>query len=104
MSPIACGAACRDAARSHFDSRLHNRSNDGFGGGSEVTENLLWNTCRESSDHANFNSWDRQPFWTDVLYGNGTGSLTPAFNTIHHVSRLLACSLARSILFVERHV
>ncbi len=25
--------------------------NDGFGGGSEVTENLGYNTCRESSDH-----------------------------------------------------
>jgi len=56
--------------------------NDGFGGGSVVTENLLWNTCRESSDHANFNSWDRQPFLTDVL--DGTPSLTPAFNEIHH--------------------
>ena len=33
--------------------------NDGFGGGNEITENLLFNTCRESSDHGAFNSWDR---------------------------------------------
>ncbi len=34
--------------------------NDGFGGGSTVTENLGFNTCRESSDHAVFNSWVSQ--------------------------------------------
>jgi hypothetical protein len=34
--------------------------NDGFGGGSNVTENLVLNTCRESGDHGPFNSWDRQ--------------------------------------------
>ena len=34
--------------------------NDGFGGGSNISENLLLNTCRESGDHGPFNSWDRQ--------------------------------------------
>ena len=28
--------------------------NDGMGGGSNVTENLLFNTCRESGDHGPF--------------------------------------------------
>lgn len=35
--------------------------NDGFGGGSVVTENLGYNTCRESSDHAVFNSESDAP-------------------------------------------
>ena len=34
--------------------------NDGFGGGSSLSENILFNTCRESGDHGPFNSWDRQ--------------------------------------------
>lgn len=29
--------------------------NDGFGGGAELTQNLLFNSCRESSDHGAFN-------------------------------------------------
>ena len=57
--------------------------NDGFGGGNSITKNILYNTCRESSDHANFNSWDRQPFLSDVLDGS-TYSFTPAFNDISH--------------------
>jgi hypothetical protein len=40
--------------------------NDGFGGGNEVTGNLLFNTCRESGDHGAINSWDRQPFLWDT--------------------------------------
>jgi hypothetical protein len=43
--------------------------NDGFGGGDIVTENVLFNTCRESSDHGPINSWDRQPFLTTVRDG-----------------------------------
>ena len=35
--------------------------NDGFGGGDEITENLLLNTCRESSDHGN-------KFWSSFRY------------------------------------
>ena len=34
--------------------------NDGFGGGTSITNNLLINTCRESGDHGPFNSWDRR--------------------------------------------
>lgn len=46
--------------------------NDGFGGGDEVYENVLFNTCRESSDHGPINSWDRQPFITTILNGTPT--------------------------------
>lgn len=44
--------------------------NDGFGGGSNVTENLVLNTCRESGDHGPFNSWDRQVYVTEVKTGS----------------------------------
>jgi len=43
--------------------------NDGFGGGDVIEENVLFNTCRESSDHGPINSWDRQPFSTTVRTG-----------------------------------
>ena len=43
--------------------------NDGFGGGSNLTENILFNTCRESGDHGPFNSWDRQVYVTKVRDG-----------------------------------
>jgi len=56
--------------------------NDGFGGGNSLTQNLFFNTCRESSDHGAFNSWDRLPYYTDVR--NGTKSTRPAYNDVHH--------------------
>jgi len=56
--------------------------NDGFGGGNEITENLLFNTCRESSDHGAFNSWDRLPYITTIRDGV-TPSTIPAFNNVH---------------------
>lgn len=37
--------------------------------GDLVYENVLFNTCRESSDHGPINSWDRQPFLTTVRDG-----------------------------------
>ena len=43
--------------------------NDGFGGGDVIKDNVLFNTCRESSDHGPINSWDRQPFVTTVRNG-----------------------------------
>eukprot|EP01116_Phalansterium_solitarium_P023012 TRINITY_DN785_c0_g1_i1.p1 TRINITY_DN785_c0_g1~~TRINITY_DN785_c0_g1_i1.p1 ORF type:complete len:881 (-),score=338.00 TRINITY_DN785_c0_g1_i1:265-2871(-) len=39
--------------------------NDGLGGGSNLTSNLLFNTCRESGDHGPFNSWDRKVYETE---------------------------------------
>ena len=55
--------------------------NDGFGGGSNITENLLFNTCRESGDHGPFNSWDRQVFVTKVR--NGTAQPDKAYDNIY---------------------
>jgi hypothetical protein len=43
--------------------------NDGFGGGNLVQHNLIFNQCRETGDHGPINSWDRQPFITDVATG-----------------------------------
>ena len=40
------------------------------------------NTCRESSDHGAFNSWDRLPYVTDIADGV-TPSTIPAFNRVH---------------------
>ena len=37
--------------------------------GTVIEKNMIANTCRESGDHGNFNSWDRQPFLTDVGSG-----------------------------------
>lgn len=56
--------------------------NDGFGGGDEITENLILNMCRESSDHGPWNSWDRVPYITDIR--TGKASIVPADRQIHH--------------------
>ena len=56
--------------------------NDGFGGGDEIIENVLFNTCRESSDHGPINSWDRQPFLTTIR--NGTPSTQMAWRDVRH--------------------
>ena len=55
--------------------------NDGFGGGNVVKNNLLFNFVRETHDHGPINSWDRQPYLTEVLDGK-TMSLTPAESII----------------------
>mmetsp|Transcript_67792 Transcript_67792/g.107564 ORF Transcript_67792/g.107564 Transcript_67792/m.107564 type:complete len:816 (-) Transcript_67792:152-2599(-) len=54
--------------------------NDGFGGNSTLTKNLLFNTCRESGDHGPFNSWDRQVYVTAVR--NGTPSVMKQYDHI----------------------
>jgi len=56
--------------------------NDGFGGGAEISQNLLFNTCRESSDHGAFNSWDRLPYITTIR--DGTPSTVPKVNNVHN--------------------
>ena len=53
---------------------------DGFGGGDVITNNVLFNTCRESSDHGPINSWDRQPFITTVR--DGTPSALMAWRRV----------------------
>jgi hypothetical protein len=55
--------------------------NDGFGGGSLVERNLLFNFVRETADHGPFNSWDRIPYLTTALDGK-TASLTPALSRL----------------------
>ena len=57
-------------------------ANDGFGGGDEISHNLVFSTCRESGDHGPFNSWDRQPFLTTVR--TGAPSMRMAWRAIHH--------------------
>jgi hypothetical protein len=48
--------------------------NDDATGGSLLTRNLMWNTCRESQDHGPFNSWGRVPYLVPQLNGSaGTG-------------------------------
>eukprot|EP01083_Nonionella_stella_P012567 35640_1 len=39
--------------------------NDGFGGNTNISRNLLFNTCRESGDHGPINTWDRQVYVSD---------------------------------------
>ena len=54
--------------------------NDGFGGGNLLKNNLIFNMVRETEDHGPFNSWDRQPYLTEVGSNDGSRSLTPAEN------------------------
>lgn len=51
--------------------------NDLVGGGDVVEGNLIFNTCRESGDHGPINSWDRQPFLTNLRYGGAQSSFDP---------------------------
>ena len=51
--------------------------NDGFGGGNLLKNNLVFNMVRETGDHGCFNSWDRQPYLTELQDGQ-TPSLIPA--------------------------
>jgi len=57
-------------------------ANDGFGGGDEISHNLVFSTCRESGDHGPFNSWDRQPFLTTVR--TGSPDMIMQWREIHH--------------------
>merc|ERR1712048_1544292 len=56
--------------------------NDGFGGGDELSHNLVFSACRESGDHGPFNSWDRQPYLTSVR--TGEPSMQMEWREIHH--------------------
>ena len=56
---------------------------DGFGGATLVQDNLLFNTCRESSDHSSINSWSRMPYVTMVRDGV-TPSAIPAYSNFSH--------------------
>lgn len=54
--------------------------NDGFGGGDNVTMNLLFNANRESADTGVVYTYNRLPFLTTVR--NGTPSLIPAARAV----------------------
>lgn len=56
--------------------------NDGFGGASVLTGNLIFNMVRETDDHGMFNSWDRQPYITPAQCTSGPPSIIPAANHI----------------------
>jgi hypothetical protein len=64
------------------------RCSDGFGGANDLHKNVLFNTCRESSDHGAFNSWDRLPYVTTVGDGS-TPSTVPAY-TLAHANLIVA--------------
>jgi|TARA_B110000902_G_scaffold255806_1_gene321638 hypothetical protein len=55
--------------------------NDGFGGGTNVTRNLIYNQCRESGDHGPINSWDRTAYISKVF--DGTPSYKAATNNVN---------------------
>jgi len=56
--------------------------NDGFGGGTNVTKNLIFNQCRESGDHGAMNAWDRTAYLSDVKYGKP--SYEAQMNSVDH--------------------
>ena len=55
--------------------------NDAFGGGNEVANNLIFNTCTESGDHGPINSWNRMPFMTKVAHG--VNSFDAAYTNVY---------------------
>jgi len=55
--------------------------NDGFGGANNVSDNLIFNQCRESGDHGPINSWDRMQFKTRVRFGDQL-SYDPAVSVV----------------------
>ena len=55
--------------------------NDGFGGGDDISGNLLLNCVRESGDHGPWNSWSRVPYITNIR--TGKPSIIPATRKIH---------------------
>lgn len=57
---------------------------DGLGGGSTVTRNVLANFCRESSDHGPFNSWDRQVYVYDDAANGGKPTVLKRNDTISY--------------------
>ena len=62
--------------------RAWNAADDGFGGGSTITSNLIFNSCRSSGDHGPINAWGRAPWLTDVK--DGTPSFTAKMNHVTH--------------------
>jgi hypothetical protein len=57
--------------------------NDGFYGNHTISNNVIFNTVRETSDHGPINSWDRQPYLSDAMEP-GVPSLRQHGSYIHH--------------------
>ena len=49
-----------------------------MGGGNTMSESLLFNLVRETTDHGPVNSWDRMPYITTRGATPGIPSATPA--------------------------
>eukprot|EP00041_Stephanoeca_diplocostata_P031274 m.971050 g.971050 ORF g.971050 m.971050 type:complete len:945 (+) comp23926_c0_seq7:45-2879(+) len=62
--------------------------NDGMGGGNVLSNSLLFNLVRETTDHGPFNSWDRVPYVT--LDAAGVERVGPQQSHIHH--NLVLCN------------
>lgn len=56
--------------------------NDDMAGGSLMTRNLVWATCRESQDHGPFNSWGRVPFLINWPNGTVSPGMKPQFDEL----------------------
>ena len=82
LPSLAVVARAQKGGRGSSTRRRAARS--GFGGGTVVERNAIFNQCRQSGDHGPINSWDRQAFLTDVRYGPDRPSFSPAPNVIRH--------------------
>ena len=53
--------------------------------GTVIEKNMIANTCRESGDHGNFNSWDRKPWvWLQDSADPSSLRMVPQQSTIHN--------------------
>lgn len=79
---LACGNILQDNV-CYNGPRAGINFNDGFGGGSLLQGNLIFNMVRETGDHGPFNSWDRQPYVTPQFCHWGGPSILPLPNVIN---------------------
>ena len=75
-SSVWAGNLAYNAPRSLFN------KNDGFAGGLDVYQNLLFNANKETTDHGPYNTWDREPYITEE--GGMGASLVPKWNRNHN--------------------
>jgi hypothetical protein len=55
-------------------------ANDHLGGANNFTTSVMFNTCRESGDHGDMNSWDRMPFISNIGTNGGAAPYAPALS------------------------
>ena len=56
--------------------------NDDMGGGSLVSRNLLFATCKESQDHGPMNAWGRTPYTINYPNGTPSGGVKPSLDEV----------------------